>query len=183
MPRAINPASPLDEVAQRQRVPRYFRQGNPLTAELVDFMQSGISIILGSVAEDGTPVPGRAQGCIVEKMGTVRITIEAGPYGPLLRAVTVGRPLAVTFSRPEDHRSIQLKSASARLSPLQPQDRDAAIRQASGLSDQLVILDYARAFSDAYVTFDPDDLAVIEFSPEQAFVQTPGPGAGTELQP
>lgn len=182
MPRAIHPASPIGEVVQRRHARQDFGVRNPLTAELAGFMQSGISIILASVDDDGTPLPGKAQGCRVDPSGMVRVTIIAQPYARLLNALSRGRPLAATFSRPEDHRSIQLKSASAKLVDPGPADREAALVQGAGLSDQLVLVGYDRAFSDAYASCAQGDLAVIAFVPEQAFVQTPGPGAGTALK-
>ncbi len=182
MPRAIHPASPIGEIVQRRHDRRVFGVRNPLTEELAGFMQSGISIILASVDDDGTPLPGRGHGCRVDPSGMVRVTIIAQPHARLLNALSRGRPLAATFSRPEDHRSIQLKSGSAKPVDLEPADREAAHDQGAGLSDQLVLVGYDRAFSDAYVSCAQGDLAVIAFLPEQAFVQTPGPGAGTALE-
>ena len=54
-------------------------------------------------------------------------------------------------------------------------------RQAAIFADTLAADLLERPFSDAYVGFFPDELVVIEFSPEQAFVQTPGPDAGARL--
>lgn len=183
MPRAIHPASPIGEVARQRHARPDYGPRNPLTAELAAFMQSGISIILASVDDDGSPLPGKAQGCRVDPSGTVRVTIIAQPYARLLGALSRGHPVALTFSRPEDHRSIQIKSASARLVEPEREDREAALVQGAGLSDQLVLVGYDRAFSDAYVSCEHSDLAVIAFVPEHAFVQTPGPGAGTTLTP
>lgn len=152
-----------------------------MTAELVAFMQSGLSIILGSVDRDGFPVPRMGHGCRVDGSGRVRLTVGAQSAAQLVQAVADRQPVAATFTRPEDHRSIQLKASSAHVSEPQPADIAEAGRQSAIFADKLATYLFERPFSEAYAGFFADELVVIEFTPEQAFVQTPGPGAGAPL--
>lgn len=92
------------------------------------------------------------------------------------------RAIAATFSRARDHRSIQLKAASAVQREAESADLPEIARQSTILRDELVALGYTRAQAIAYTAFDPSDLAVVEFTPERVFTQTPGPGAGAELR-
>jgi hypothetical protein len=41
---------------------------------------------------------------------------------------------------------------------------------------------YSESFANTYCGFEPHDLVTLTFLPEQAFVQTPGPNAGSALQ-
>ncbi len=156
---------------------------SPLTADLAEFMQSGISIIVGSVGADGFPVPRMAHGCLVDPTGRVRVTVGTVSAARFLDAVALGQPVAATFTRPEDHRSMQLKAAGARVVPATAADVAAAGRQSANFANDLATFLFERAFSEAYAGFWAEELTVIEFLPQSAFVQTPGPGAGAALTP
>lgn len=99
----------------------------------------------------------------------------------LLRAIRDGGGLAATFTKPTTHRSIQLKAGAARIDASAEQDAPAAEAQTAAFGANLVACGYPEEFARAYAAFAPHDLAAIDFVPEQAFVQTPGPGAGSAL--
>ncbi|SDB59560.1 hypothetical protein SAMN02982931_04810 [Bauldia litoralis] len=89
----------------------------------------------------------------------------------------------MTFTQPSTHRSIQLKADSAVLSTVDATDGAAVAVQTAGLRAELVDDGYSEAFAAAYCAYEPDELAAVDFVPESAFVQTPGPNAGSALQP
>jgi hypothetical protein len=152
-----------------------------LTAELTDFCQSGISIVLGSRSADGFPVAGRALACIIGPTGVVRLLLAQAPNRPLLAAIARGGAIAATFTRPQNHRSIQLKSSRARLGECAPHERSVVEAQCAGLVDELMGVGYSEPFAATYCAWKDRDLVAIEFAVEGAFVQTPGPGAGSAL--
>jgi hypothetical protein len=49
------------------------------------------------------------------------------------------------------------------------------------MRDELIGGGYSPAFSAAYVAHEPKEIVAVELSPDRIFVQTPGPGAGSEL--
>lgn len=181
MSRAQQPASPNDDLAVRRGRHDRIADGSVLTTELAAFIQSGISVILGSVRADHAPVAGLALACRVERNGAVRVLLSRQFNAPLLDAIEHGGRLAVTFSRPRDHRSVQLKAARACIVNARPDDIAEIARQCSGMREELTNAGHGVAFASAYVAFEPSNLVGIEFFPERAFVQTPGPGAGSEL--
>ncbi|MCF1709337.1 hypothetical protein L0V05_10955 [Tabrizicola sp. J26] len=181
MPTYQSPASPQDEARLRQRSAHAFGPENPLTEELVTFLQSGISILIGTVEPNGVPLPRLAHGCRVTDIGTVRVILCRRAAARTIEAIDAGQPVAATFSRPEDHRSIQLKARSARVVSVEQEDVKATARQSGHFADVLAEFIFAREFAEAYVGYWPELLGVIEFTPDQAFVQTPGPGAGAAL--
>lgn len=111
----------------------------------------------------------------------MRVFLQRRGNDSILRAIDAGAPVAVTFSQPETHRSIQLKAVEARLAPLMAEDEPELARQAAAMRDELVSVGYPVTFASLYCAYDRHDLVAIVFVPAQAFVQTPGPDAGSAL--
>lgn len=179
MGRAQRPARPSDDI-DAARDGNGPIAGGVLAAELAAFCESGISIVVGSRRADGWPVPVHARGCRVTG-GVVRVLVQRSESGPVLEALAGRAGVAVTFSRPADHRSIQLKAARAEVAASDAADAAAVARQLAGYRDGLAAIGYRGSFLAAFTAHDATDLAAIVFRPEQAFVQTPGPGAGSAL--
>lgn len=180
MPRAARPAAPADDLIAAEK-----SRGEPsrgkLTAELAAFCQSGISIVLGSRGADGRPVAGRALACTVSPNGAVRLMMARRPNQKLLEALARGGAIAATFTRPQNHRSIQLKSARART--VDPGANASALvdAQCANFRSELTNVGYSESFAATYCAWNADDLIAVEFTVDAAFVQTPGPGAGSAL--
>ncbi len=181
MARAERPSTPEQELAALRATVGAVLPGSVLTPDLAAFCESGVSIIVGARAADGWPRAGMALAARVEAGGGVRLVLREPANRALLAAVGRGAGLAATFSRPRDHRSIQLKAAGGRVGPSGPEDAAEAARQAGILCEALQSVGYRAAFARLYCAFRPDELAAIAFRPEAAFVQTPGPGAGSAL--
>jgi hypothetical protein len=54
-------------------------------------------------------------------------------------------------------------------------------RQTAAFRAELETVGYARELVAPYTDFAPHELAAVEFRPQAAFVQTPGPSAGSAL--
>lgn len=183
MPHAHRPSRPPEELSARRVHSGATLAGGVLTDELSQFCQSGVSVVLASCDENHRPVVGRGLACRIDQAGKVRLVIRKDSNLCLLRSIAQGGGLAATFTKPTTHRSIQLKASFARIGATAPQDGEAATRQTAALTANLVEDGYWDAFAAHYCAFERDELTVLEFIPERAFVQTPGPGAGSPLQP
>lgn len=183
MPRALHPHSPEDELDAHRA--HFERAGTPavLTPDIAAFCESGISVIVALGASDAAPVAGTGCGCRILDNGRMRLLLLAGSNGALLDAAERGAPVAATFSKPVTHRSIQIKGTGTLRAEPTEEDRQAALHQMAGLRNELREVEYNSRFSEAYCHVEVDDIAVVEFAPQVAFVQTPGPGAGAELKP
>lgn len=170
-------ATPQNEIATWRSA---CRDAGRLPPHLTAFVQSGVSPAIGTCA-GGWPVVGHGVACRIDPDGLIRVIACRGPNRALIEALTGGAAIAATFSATRDHRSIQVKAASALVGPVRPDDPCEAERQCALLADGLVELGYDRAQAAAFVQYDPRDLVSIAFRPGQVFTQTPGPGAGTEL--
>lgn len=181
MERASRPASPSDEIDAWRASAGRLLGASVLTAELADFCQSGLSVVVGTRGPDGWPIAGRAKGCRIDADGRVRVFLRRAASQAILDAVAGGAGVAATFSRPSDHRTIQLKAGHGRVVEPRAGDVAEAERQLAIFRDELVGIGYPPAFAWPFTLVHPGDLAAVEFLPEAAFVQTPGPSAGSPL--
>jgi len=183
MPTASVPADPLNEVSDYRLRHGLVAAGSPISVELAAFMQSGISVTMAVATRDLEPIAGSALACRINEAGVVRILLRKPANIRLLEVVEAGCPIAVTVSRPHDHRSIQIKAPKAGIAAVRPDDLPEIARQTAGMRDELIGCSFSPALSSAYVAYDPGDVIAIELNPDKIFVQTPGPGAGCELAP
>jgi hypothetical protein len=177
------PASPADDLSAYQGHNDRIAADSPLSVELAAFMQSGISVILAVVTSDLQPIAGFGLACRIDETGTVRVLLRKPANAALMNVVAQGRPVAVTVSRPHDHRSIQVKAAAARIATVRPDDLPEIARQTAGMRDELIGCAFDPLLSAAYVAYEPGEVVALELKPDRIFIQTPGPGAGSELVP
>jgi hypothetical protein len=51
------------------------------------------------------------------------------------------------------------------------------------MRDELIGCAFDPLLSAAYVAYEPGEVVALELKPDRIFIQTPGPGAGSELVP
>jgi hypothetical protein len=177
------PSSPSEELAQRRSWSGSTLANDVLTTEIVEFCQSGLSIVLASQDSAGRPLVARGLACRINPEGRIRVIYRERPNATFQRSVAAGAAVAATFTKPYNHRSIQLKATTADILHTDPLDGPAAHVQTRRFCRELVDVGYSEAFATGYTNFEPHELAAVEFQPESAFVQTPGPSAGSALSP
>lgn len=154
-----------------------------LTTEIAEFCQSGLSIVMASHDSTGRPLVARGLACQINSAGRIRLIFREDPNSAFQRAITSGAAIAVTFTKPYTHRSIQLKAAVAEIAPTSPLDGPAAHVQTRAFCQELIDVGHSKVFSTGYTNFESHELVAVEFLPESAYVQTPGPSAGSALSP
>ena len=153
-----------------------------LDADHLDFIRGPVSIIAASAGAGGIPQLGRACGCRVDGEKVV-ILLAASQSGALLGDVRANGRVAVVFSRPTSHRTLQLKGGDAAIAALAAEDPALVTRYRGCMVTELAQLGYDRDFVGALFGASLADLVAIVFTPTAAFSQTPGPGAGAPLPP
>lgn len=142
----------------------------------------GISITAASRAADRRPVLGRALGCrVAPDRSRVAVQVSGDQNAALVAALRDSRVIAVVFSQPSTHRTIQLKGTDAQVEPAGPEDRECARRWTEGFVAELAGMGYAASLVETFLWCDPAGLRTVTFTPCAAFQQTPGPGAGAPL--
>jgi hypothetical protein len=153
-----------------------------LTDEICEFLTGGVSILLASRSATLAPSMARATGCRVVDGGrsALRIIISTAHAGQLLEDVRGSGMISATFSVPNTHRTMQFKGNDARILPVEAADRvvvEAYLKAfAAAINPRGFSEEFTRAFHAA-----PSDEVAIEFSPTEAFQQTPGPAAGARI--
>jgi hypothetical protein len=155
--------------------------GEIISQEIASFIQSGVSIIVGVVGADGRARAGRALASRVMEGGIIRLIYPEEGNSVVTAAAQSGGQIAVTFSAPLSHRTIQIKGVNCRTEALGPEDRISADFQSDVFAAVLIGIGYPSAFVSAFCDYRATPLSVLSFSVRAAFEQTPGPGAGRSI--
>lgn len=150
-----------------------------ISEELARFLQSGVSLLVGTRDRELVPEACRALGARVEAEGReIAIFLPVATGARTLANLEENARIAVCFSRAHDHRSVQIKG------------RVVAIETAEE-SDKVVIDVYRAAIAHAWGQLGlPPRITMrmahwpahrVRFAVESTYVQTPGPGAGERL--
>jgi hypothetical protein len=152
-----------------------------LDAEHAAFIQGAVSVVVGSRDTQHVPDVVRGCGCRVSRdRRRVTVLVEAARSGSVLENIATNGQIAVVFSQPSTHRTIQLKGSDARLTRVTGADRGIAQRHLLAWVQDLQLIGYAAEFARA-VRGEALDLAAVTFTLASAFLQTPGPAAGKRL--
>lgn len=154
-----------------------------LDADRAAFMQSGVSMSLGSRDGNLRPSVARGLGCRVLADGEVRVFVNAAQSRDLLDDVRACGQVAVVFSDIVSHRTLQVKAIDARAQVPDADDHSAADAYAPRFGGGVVALGYPASVPQNLLHAEPGERIAIAFHPHEGFEQTPGPQAGQPLEP
>lgn len=150
-----------------------------LTSDLVDFIESGVSLLVGSAGLDRKPVSVRGVGAAVgDDRSSVTVFVPDVLADRLTANLQENPRVAVCLSRPVDHRTLQLKGAVRAVRPSTPAEHALQERYLSGFVEQTYWVGLPRPIVRRMRLFPS---TAIEFALEDLFDQTPGPQAGHTL--
>ncbi len=146
------------------------------------FIQGGVSVVVATRNADHVPDVVRGCGCRVSKdRRKVTVLVEPARAGSVLADIEANGLVAVVFSQPSTHRTIQLKGTDARLVRIAAADRAIADRHLDDWTRELTRIGYRPEFAQAVHGRSEQGMVAIAFTPTAVFQQTPGPGAGERL--
>ncbi len=148
--------------------------------EMVAFLHSGCSTIIGTVGPDGEPHAGRAWGLDVLALGEgmARVLIDADDDRTVQHLTDLGS-VAVTAANVPTLRSVQLKGRSLGVEPALDADVERAERFCDAFFTDIEQTDGTER--GLLVRLVPAQFAVCTMQIDEVFDQTPGPGAGAPL--
>jgi hypothetical protein len=153
-----------------------------LPPEFVAMIDKGVSAIASSRDLANRPSIMRAVGSAISADGgQVTVYLARSQSRQLLDDVAATGQIAVVFSRPASHRTVQLKSSRASIRDALPADAAVLQRYVASMEQEIGQVGFGPTFVRAMLAHPLDELVAISFEPEQAFDQTPGPKAGAPL--
>jgi len=150
-----------------------------LSTELSAFVESGIAIQVGTADARGRPDGARAFGVhVAPDRSALTVYVGAPMLGENVRNLRENPRVAVCFSRPADHRTIQVKGRVLEVRDAAEDERRHVERYRAASADTLAQVGVPARIWLAAVAWPA---TAIRLSVDEGFVQTPGPGAGARL--
>lgn len=154
-----------------------------LDEETARFITHHVSINVASANRQCHPSLGRAYGCRVSSDRTcISVLLLSTHYPELIADLQSTGRIAVVVSQPSTHRTIQFKADKVELTALQDEDRELMQRYLLSLSEELTPLGFSHDFVQAIKPDLYSNGVCATFSPNNAFIATPGPHAGKKLE-
>ncbi|SFC15473.1 hypothetical protein SAMN05216344_11036 [Polaromonas sp. OV174] len=153
-----------------------------LPPEFIAMIDKGVSTIVSACSLALRPSIMRAVGSAIAPDGqTVTVYLSRPQSRQLIQDIASTGRLAVVFSEPASHRTLQLKSSQARIRSAEAADQAVLARYLASMENEILQVGYEPVFTRAMLANRLEDLVAISFEPTQAFDQTPGPKAGAAL--
>lgn len=151
----------------------------PLTAEIVSFLEGPNSILIATQGGDLVPEIARALTirCAPDRQ-RVTITLPTAAARSIAHLQQDGR-IAVVLERPTTHRTLQVKGRAIAIYPTPDSDRPFVERSMQAFFGECELVGMPRRLTDRAARWP---LVSVDVEIDQAFEQTPGPGAGEPYQ-
>ena len=154
-----------------------------LPPDLLALLDRGVSVIVGSRDQELRPSVMRAVGSQVADGGRrITVYLSRRQSRQLIQDISANGHIAVVFSEPATHRSVQFKSTRAVIRNAQPADEPVLSRYLASMEVEIERVGYPARVTRAMLSHRLEDVVAVSFTPEQAFEQTPGPRAGTPIE-
>jgi hypothetical protein len=153
-----------------------------LSPEHIALIDKGVSANVASRNAALRPSVMRAVGTSISPDGTeITVFVSRSHARQLLQDVAATGEVAVVFSEPLSHRTVQVKARKAELRAAEEGDLPVLRRYLKSMEHELSLVGCEIPFVHTILAFRLDDLVAVYFSPDTAFDQTPGPKAGSAL--
>jgi hypothetical protein len=153
-----------------------------LSPEHIAMIDKGVSAIVASRNAAHRPSLMRAVGASIAPDGSeLTVYVARSRSRQLLQDVAATGQIAVVFSEPRSHRTVQVKAHEVELRSAVDSDAPVLQRYLRSMEHEIGNVGLSAAFVQAMLGCRLDDLVAIRFRPSEAYDQTPGPKAGSAL--
>lgn len=153
-----------------------------LSPEHIAMVDRGVSVIVASRDAALRPSLMRGVGSAISACGTqVTVYLRRSQSRQLLQDIEAGGGVAVVFSEPPTHRTLQLKAPSATVRSANSDDLPLLRRYLASMQHELAQVGYGPEYAAAMLSAPLEDVVALRFTPRAAFDQTPGARAGAPL--
>jgi len=148
--------------------------------ELAGLIEGIVMIIIGTRDDNFRPAIGRSIGAALCNNGeAIDLFVPTVQWPETIDNAVLGAPISVTFSRPTNYETIQIKGNVTKHESASFDEIEYAKSYLNRVRNVLVGLGVSRKQIEFLAT--GPDLRRVQFRPEQIFRQTPGPGAGARI--
>jgi hypothetical protein len=154
----------------------------PIDDSVAAFLAGRRSIIVASRNAANRPSLMRAVGMrLSARRDEVSVLLARSQSTQLLVDLAASGSIAVVFSEPSTHRTLQLKGGNARIETATDADLAVIGPYADNLAAELASVGIEERMARAMIAVDPADMVAVRFTPAEIYDQTPGPKAGAAL--
>lgn len=147
------------------------------------FLQAGVSIVVGACDGKLMPTVARATGCRVSAdLRRASVFLSATQGARVLECIRENRSIAVVFSQPSTHRTVQLKGNDTEIDAPLPGDMEIIAAYRTAFARELEPLGFQENLIRTLLACPLSDIVSLSFTPAEAYSQTPGPSAGQPLK-
>jgi hypothetical protein len=147
----------------------------------VELLEGGSALTIGTVRSDGAPHAARAWGLDVLAFDPMRIRVLLAAHDAgTIENLEPGAEVAVTATSVPTFQSVQLKGTSRGITATADGDAERFSRYERSFYDDIETAD--RTPRHLLERLSPEELVAMELDIVEVFDQTPGPGAGQELE-
>lgn len=155
------------------------QRGQVIASTIVELLQTGVSVVVGTRDRALMPECTRAWGIIVSKDRTsVTIFLTETISGQTLRNLNENGRIAISCTRPTDHAACQLKGRIRKIRPATKRDIEHSRAWHREFVAELVAIGVPAALGEAWLT---EPIVAVDVDVTDVFHQTPGPGTGEKL--
>ena len=157
-----------------------------LDPDRIALVAKGVSAIVASCSAALAPSVMRAVGSHISADGQcVTVFLRRSQSRQLLQDITDTGHIAVVFSEPSTHRTLQLKARQAQQRPATAHDLPVLQAYLRSMEREVGQVGYGPRYVGTMLSAPLadvlDDVVAVSFAPTAAFDQTPGPRAGAAL--
>ena len=151
-----------------------------MSERLLKAVESGVSVIVGSVDADGNPACCRAVGLRSDDgLATVTVFVPVATSRETIANVASTKRLAIVTTHPISHCATQLKGVVQRTRPARDDEEPFIVEHFAGFGGVLNTIGYPLRVTRS-VTHWP--ALALEVRVDEIYEQSPGPKAGTRLR-
>ena len=156
-----------------------------MSAELTAYLESGVSVVVGTRDADFVPEITRAWGLLVSKDRTsVSLCVPLATSHKTLDNLAGNGQIAVCCSLPSSYKTVQLKGQCSETTGPGRADLAAVATHREAFGRLNARIGFPRRHTETFWRSELETSSILvklRFVPEQIFDQTPGPDAGSPL--
>jgi hypothetical protein len=148
---------------------------SPIPREHLAHLERRVSIIVGTRSATLQPSVMRGLGCRVQRQPLrVTVLLPGGACEDLLADLRASDQIAVVFSEPSTHRTVQVKGDEIHIAPATRSDLQLLGEYTERLTAEICQLGYPEVLIRGMLASEPGGVVSVTFTPRASFDQTPG---------